>query len=199
MKIIPSLGCADRRGVGSSGLGLAGSAPHVFHPPGTSGPAWACSSQGSGKGTKPRQILANLPEAETQNWGIHLLFVLWTHQICVPLRTLALLSAWRALSADPRVPHVSAQELLGWAFPTTQPEQPLLLGHCSIVPCSSFLKQCLVSVWKCLCVYLMSPLSLSPPQYVRSVGGGFVLFTTVSSAPGIEPGTKVECREILFS
>ena len=149
-----------------------------------SGPAWACSSQGSGKGTKPRQILANLPEAETQNGGIHLLFVPWTHQICAPLRTLALLSAWKVLSADPHVPPVSTQELLGWAFPTTQPRaasspRSLFL----IVPHSSFLKQYLVSVWKCLCVYLMSPLSLPPPQYVRSVGGGFLSYSPLYPQP----------------
>ena len=133
MKIIPSLGCVDRRGVGFSRLGLVGSAPHIFHPPGTSGPAWACSSQGSVKGTKTRQILPNLPEAETQNGGTHLLLFL-EH-----IRFVSLLGPWHCcqpVEHCPQTPMFHMSQLrnsfLDGPFPPPSLEQPLFLGHCCL-------------------------------------------------------------------
>lgn len=64
MTLVSSLGCAGQVGVGFSRLDLVGSALRVFYPPGTSGPAWTCSSPGRGKDTK-KQAVSCKP-----SWGL---------------------------------------------------------------------------------------------------------------------------------
>ena len=65
-------------------------------------------------------------------WG-HSPFVPWTHQICVPLRTLALLSA---LEHCPQTPMFHMSQLrnsfLDGPSPPPSLEQALFLGHCCL-------------------------------------------------------------------